>query len=159
MKAASLKELKSELKTLSSLQLLDICLHLAKYKKENKELLSYLLFEAADEAGYIKSVKELIAEQFEEINRSNSYLAKKTVRKILRLTSKYIKYSGSLQTEVELLLFFCKKMKQSKIPLYHNTALGNLYQRQVQKAEKALSSMHEDLQYDFKEELNLLLTW
>jgi hypothetical protein len=158
MKAASLKELKNELKTLASSQLLDICLHLAKYKKENKELLSYLLFEAGDEAHYIRSVKELITEQFGEINKSNSYLAKKTVRKILRTTSKYIKYSGSKQTEVELLLFFCKKLKHSKISLHNNTALGNLYQRQLQKAEKALASMHEDLQYDFKEDLNLLLT-
>lgn len=52
MKAASLNELKNELNTLPPLQLLDICLHLAKYKKDNKELITYLLFEAQNEAAY-----------------------------------------------------------------------------------------------------------
>jgi hypothetical protein len=158
MKAASLSELKNELKTLSSAQLLDICLHFAKYKKDNKELLTYLLFEALDEPAYIKSVKDLITEQFEGINKSNIYYAKKTIRKILRTTSKYIKYSGSRQTEVELLLFFCKKLKNSNIPMHTSTALNNLYLRQIQKIGKALATMHEDLQYDYKDELKPLIS-
>lgn len=153
MKAASLNELKNELKILKPMQLLDICLHLAKYKKENKELISYLLFEAHDEPSYIKSVKDLIVEQFQDINKTNMYFAKKTIRKILRTTTKYIKYSGSKQTEVELLLFFCKKLQASNIPMQTSTALSNLYQRQILKIEKALAAMHEDLQYDYLEEL------
>jgi len=156
MKAASLNEIKSEMKTLTAAELLDLCLHLAKFKKENKELLSYLLFEAADELSYIQNVKDLITEQFEGINQSNLYFAKKSIRKILRTTSKYIKYSGSKQTEVELLLFFCKKLKLTGIPIESSTALSNLYLRQLQKIEKALATMHEDLQYDFREELKLL---
>jgi len=157
MKASSLSELKNELKTLGHAQLLDICIHLAKYKKDNKELLTYLLFEAGDEPAYIKSVKDLISEQFLDINKSNTYFAKKTIRKILRTTTKYIKYSGSKQTEVELLLFFCKNLKKSGISLQSSIALYNLYQRQIQKIEKALSTMHEDLQYDYREELEPLL--
>jgi hypothetical protein len=156
MKAASLSELKAELKTLPPAQLLDICLHLAKYKKDNKELLTYLLFEAHDEVAYIKNVKDLITEQFYGINTSNIYFAKKSIRKILRTTSKYIKYSGSKQTEVELLLYFCKKLKDSDIPMHTSTALSNLYDRQIQKIEKALATMHEDLQYDYREELRLM---
>jgi hypothetical protein len=153
MKAASLNELKNELKSLTPPQLLELCLHLAKYKKDNKELLTYLLFEAQDEEAYIKSVKDLITEQFETINKSNIYYAKKTIRKILRITGKYIRYSGSHQTEAELLLFFCATLKNSDIPMYKSTALSNLYQRQIQKIEKALATMHEDLQYDYREEL------
>ena len=153
MKAASLNELKIELKTQSHAQLLTICLHLAKYKKENKELLTYLLFEAQDEVAYIKSVKDLVADQFNEINKSNIYFAKKTIRKVLRITNKYIKYSGSRQTEVELLLFFCKKVKQLNLRIQTSTTLTNLYLRQIKKIEKALATMHEDLQYDYGEEL------
>jgi hypothetical protein len=156
MKAASLSELKAELKTLPPAQLLEICLHLAKYKKENKELLTYLLYEAQDESAYIKGIKDLISEQFEDINKSNIYFAKKTIRKILRTTSKYIKYSGSKQTEIELLLSFCKKVKDLGIAIHTSTALTNLYNRQIQKIEKALATMHEDLQYDYKEDLNSL---
>jgi hypothetical protein len=157
MKAASQSELKNELKTLSPAQLLEICIHFARYKKENKELLTYLLFEAQDENAYIKSVKDLITEQFESINKSNIYFARKTIRKILRTATKYIKYSGSKQTEAELLLFFCKKLKDSNIPIHTSVALSNLYQRQILKIQKALGTLHEDLQFDYETEFENIL--
>ncbi|HBX52156.1 MAG: hypothetical protein A2275_16065 [Bacteroidetes bacterium RIFOXYA12_FULL_35_11] len=156
MKAASLKELKEELKTLHPSKMLDLCMHLVKYKKENKELLSYLLFEVGDEQSYIKEIKIQIEEEFENVNKSNLYLAKKTIRKILRITNKYIKYSGVKQTEVVLLIHFCKKIKESNLSLKANSVLGNLYQRQVIRIEKALATLHEDLQYDYAEEIMLL---
>jgi len=153
MKAATLKEIKTELSTLHPVKVLNLCMHLAKYKKENKELLTYLLFEAYDEQSYIKEVKDQIDEQFEGVNKSSLYLAKKTLRKILRATNRFIKYSGSKQTEVELLIYFCKKIKKSGMPLRANTALGNLYQRQIKRINKALATLHEDLQYDYSEEM------
>jgi hypothetical protein len=157
MKATSLKELKAELSTLPPLEVIDICMRLAKYKKENKELLTYLLFNAGDEPAYIKEVEEGIAEQFTEINRSNLYLTKKMLRKILRTTNRFIKYSGSKQTEVELLIFFLKNIKDSCIPVNSNKALENLYQRLILRIQKAMSSLHEDLQYDYSEELKPFL--
>ena len=156
MKAATLKELKIELSTLFPAQVLDICMHLAKYKKENKELLTYLLFEASDEQNYIQEVKDLIDEQYVGVNKSNLYLAKKTIRKILRTTNKFIKYSGNKQTEVDLLIYFCKKIRKSGIAIRENTALGNIYIRQIVKINKALKTLHEDLQFDYSEEMKLL---
>jgi len=153
MKAATLKEIKTELSTLHPVKVLNLCMHLAKYKKENKELLTYLLFEAYDEQSYIKEVKDQIDEQFEGVNKSSLYLAKKTLQKILRATNRFIKYSGSKQTEVELLIYFCKKIRKSGMPLRANTALGNLYQRQMKRINKALATLHEDLQYDYSEEM------
>ncbi len=157
MKSASLKELKAEISTLHPEQLMELCMHLAKYKKENKELLTYLLFEASDENSYINSVKQLVDEQFENLNKTQIYLAKKTLRKALRTTNKFIKYSGSKQTEVELLIYFCKKMRKTGLPLDFNKTLGNMYFRQIQKIKKALSTLHEDLQYDYAVEMELLL--
>ena len=157
MKAASLKEIKSEINTLIPEEITDLCMHLARFKKDNKELLTYLLFKAHDEQSYINEIKDYISEQFEGVNKSNLYLAKKMFRKILRTTNKFIKYSGAKQTEVELLIFYCNKIKNSGIPLPENTALGNLYQRQIQKINKALTSLHEDLQYDYSQEIKSLL--
>jgi len=157
MKAATLKEIKTELSTLHPVKVLNLCMHLAKYKKENKELLTYLLFEAYDEQSYIKEVKDQIDEQFEGVNKSSLYLAKKTLRKILRATNRFIKYSGSKQTEVELLICFCKKIRKSGMPLRANTALGNLYQRQIKRINKALATLHEDLQYDYSEEMKTFM--
>ena len=157
MKAASLKELRTELNTLLPLQVLDLCMQLAKYKKENKELLTYLLFEAHNEKAFINEVKTEIDSLFLDVNRTNVYQAKKTIRKILRTTKKYIKYSGLKQTEVTLLIYFCKALKTSRVPLTPNTALGNLYFAQIQKIVKSLSTLHEDLQHDYTEEMKDLI--
>lgn len=156
MNTASLKEIKAELETLHPKQVRELCLRLARYKKENKEMLSYLLFEAGDENIYLKAVIKEVDEAFKDLNTSAVYLSKKTLRKILRIINKHIKFSGSKIVEVEVLLHFCKKMKSSGLPLHANTVIGNMYMRQVQRIRKALASMHEDLQYDYSREISRL---
>ncbi len=64
MKAAKVSDIKKDLKNKTQPELLDLCLHLAKFKKENKELLTYLLYEVDDEASFIQSIKEEVDEQF-----------------------------------------------------------------------------------------------
>ena len=156
MKAASIRELQKELTLLEPKQVLELCLRLAKYKKDNKELLSYLLFEAHDEKTYIKTIKEQMDLDFSGINRNTSYLTKKSLRKILRAVNKFIKYSGSKQTEVELRIYFCSKVKAARIAIDTSTVLSNLYNREIEKIKTALSKLHEDLQYDHKQELERL---
>lgn len=156
MKAVSLKRIKTELDLLHPDRVKALCLQMAKFKKENKELLSYLLFEADNEQTYINDVKSQLDKLFKEINKSNFYFAKKTIRKILRIANKYIKYSGSKQTEVEILIHFCKAFKQSAIPLQQSTALGNIYTRQIIKINNALATLHEDLQFDYSTEIRNL---
>lgn len=154
MKAATVHEIKGELSSLKTAELVELCLRLTKFKKENKELLTYLLFEAHDEQGFVKSVENEIAEQFSEIPKGNSlYLVKKSIRKILRRTNKHIQYTGSKMAEVQLLLFFCTTLKASKIPFEQSTALNNLYQAQIKKIKKVLDTLHEDLQYDYLRQL------
>lgn len=156
MKAASLNELQKELSTLPTKRILEICARLIKHKKENKELLTYLLFEAGDEESYKKSIKEEVDEQFRDMNKSNLYLAKKSLRKILRTINKFIKYSGSKQTELELRIYYCVKLKASGIAIEKSQVLINLYDNQLRKIEGALSKLHEDLQFDYKRELEEL---
>jgi hypothetical protein len=156
MKAASLKEIKTELNHRSTEELLQLCLRLSRFKKENKELLTYLLFESADEEAYIKSIKTHVDEQFAIINTQTFYYIKKSVRKILRELKKYIRYSQKKETEVELLLYFCHKLKDFEPTIKRNTALTNLYHRQIQFIKKKISTLHEDLQYDYNMELEEL---
>ena len=156
MKAATINEIKQELNAVAPAKLLELCLRLAKYKKENKELLTYLLFEAHDEAAFIETVKQDMEEQFAAINHSNLYFAKKSLRKILRTTAKYIRHTGSKQAEVELLLHFCRTLVNSPIPIQKNTVLNNLYQFQLKKIAKVIDTLHEDLQYDYLKELEKL---
>ena len=158
MTTASLSEIKKELHTLDQETVESLCNRLAKYKKENKELLSYLLFEAHDERAYIENVKEELRELFKTLPSSNGYLIKKTLRKILRFANKQIKYSGIKQTELELRIFFCNKIKEARIPLHTGTVLFNLYQMQLKKIDAALSKLPEDLQADYERELKQILS-
>ena len=156
MKTATVHEIKQELGTLSSAEIAELCLRLAKYKKENKELLTYLLFEAHDEQGYIEIVKKEIEDLFEEVNQSNLYFAKKTLRKIVRIINKHLRYIGAAQATIELLIHFCKTLKASGIPIQKNVVIANLYKSQLQKINKALETLHEDLQYDYAKEIAVL---
>ena len=153
MKAASIQEIKLELSETSAAKLKQLCLHLAKFKKENKELLTYLLFESHDEAAYINEVKAGIDEGFAELPKANNYLSKKTLRKILRIANKHIKYMGSKQAEATILLHFCEQLKNSSIPFQKITILKNIYLQQIKKINVAISSLHEDLQYDFEQQI------
>lgn len=156
MKTATIQELKQELLAVNQPKLLELCLRLAKFKKENKELLTFLLFEAHDEEGYINGVKALIDEGFTEVPKPTLYLTKKTLRKILRITNRYIKYAGSKQAETALLIYFCQKMKNSGIAYQKSTVLNNLYEQQLKKINAALQQLHEDLQYDYQREVDAL---
>lgn len=156
MKAATVSEIKKELSNRSSKELLEFCLTLSKFKKENKELLTYLLYEAQDEEAYIRSVKMEIDQQFEEINTKSYYFIKKSVRKILRIAKKYIRYSKKKQTEVDVLLYFCEKLKEFRPSIKRNVALTNLYNRQLDAIHKIVAALHEDLQYDYQMELEEL---
>jgi len=157
MDPASIKEIKEELRGLPHNELVDICLRLSRFKKENKELLTYLLFEASDEAAYIEGIKREITEDFKRINRTSYYYIKKSVRKILRTIRKYIRYSKKKETEVELLICFCTELKSMKPSIEKNITLSNLFHRQIGVIRKAISTLHPDLQYDYESELTEII--
>lgn len=156
MKVASIQEIKSQISVLDPAGLKEICLRLAKHKKENKELLSFLLFESADQEGFIRNVKEEMNQQFEMVNTSNFYLAKKSFRKILRNTNKYIRFVASKEAEAELLIHFCIQLRGTGVRLEESAVLSNLYAQQKKKIQAAVDALHEDLQFDFKKGINSL---
>lgn len=156
MKAATLKEVKTELSHKSHHELLELCLRLSRFKKENKELLTYLLFEISDEEGYIESIKTDMDKEFELINTNSYFYIRKSIRKILRLIKKYIRYSKNKETEVELLLYFCKKLNSFSPSIQNSKALVNLYHRNMDFIKKKVALLHEDLQYDFQLEIDNL---
>ena len=156
MKTATIREIKSELGYKDEQELIELCLSLAKFKKENKELLTYLLYEASDEDRFIEGVNEEVSELFSEINRSSFYFVKKSIRKILRLVKKYIRYSKKKETEVRLLIHFCTEFKQVLNSFSRSPMMIGLYQRQLKAITKAMSYLHEDLQFDYQQDLEEL---
>ncbi|WP_233883393.1 hypothetical protein [Tenacibaculum piscium] len=156
MKTATIKALKEELKHKNSNELLEVCLQLIRFKKENKELLTYLLFEADDEERYILGVKSEINELFDAINTKSYFFIRKSARKILTSTKKYIRFSKKKETEVELLLHYCIKLKNLKPSIKNSPRLQNILTTQVKLIEKIVATLHEDLQYDYHLELEKL---
>ena len=84
MKTASLKQVKEELSYKSDKELVALCLRLIRFKKDNKELLSYLLFEMDDEDTYVKGIQSKMDIEFEAINTDSYFYMRKSIRKILR---------------------------------------------------------------------------
>jgi hypothetical protein len=157
MKAVTVKDLNKELLIRTPKELRELCLRLSRFKKENKELLTYLLFESSDEESYIINVKMGIDEQFEQINTKSPYLIKKSIRKILSGTKKFIRYSQVRKTEVDLLIYFCHKLMAMSPSIKRNVTLVKLYNRQVDAIIKKVSALHEDLQYDYAEDMKMLI--
>lgn len=156
MKTSSLNDIKRELEYKNSKELASYCMKLAKFKKENKEFLNFLLFEEGDLVTYIENIKSETTQHFEEINFSNVYFVKKSLRKILRFVNKQIKIVSSKQAEAEILIHFCNCIIDYSLPLYTSRQLMNLYQGQLGKISSVLSTLHPDLQYDLGRELKKL---
>lgn len=157
MKASSSQEIKVQLQHSTKEELIKLCLRLARFKKENKELLDYLLFQSHDLEGYIALVKAEIDEGFTQVNTSSVFLAKKTIRKILRNAKKYIRYTGSEVAEAEILIHYLTLFKQMKLPWRRTKVLNNIYEAQLKKIEGAIAAMHEDLQFDYRKQMEELV--
>jgi hypothetical protein len=153
MKAYSAKEIKKEIELQSPKDLRDIIAHLARFKKENKELLTYLLFAREDEEAYIQSIQENMDELFEQMNTSSYFFIKKTARKILTQIKKFVRYSKKKETEIELLLYYCNRLVDIEPSIFNSTALTNIFQRQMAMIVKNLDDVHEDLQYYYQNDL------
>lgn len=158
MKPAGLSQIKNELGHLSQKELADICLALARYRKDNKEYLDFLLFEAGNKEDYIASVKEQIDEHFMLMRgQINLYYVKKSLQKTLRLINRYIKYVGEKPVTIDLLIYFCLKLKRSGIPFHESRLIVNIYDRQIKKINSLLLTLHEDLRADYMSDLEELL--
>lgn len=154
MKPASSQQIKEELRSLSQKEVTDLCLRLVRFKKENKELLSYLLFDTADRQSYIDTLKRDIDNAFASLP-SNRYFIKKGLRTMLRDIARYSRYMGEKEPEVELRLHFCQKMKGFGLAHKHQATMS-IYTTQLDKIQGMIPQLHEDPQYDFQRTFNEL---
>lgn len=155
-KQHSINEIRSTLKHLENDELIQLCLRMSKYKKENKELLSYLLYESKDESTFIADTMAEMDQLIEELKFIGSYKLMKQIRKIGRTIGKPIKYSGLATTQIELLIHYCKLLKPILKSKPNLVALHHLYAQQIKKIEKAMEKIHEDIQYDYKRDFDFV---
>ena len=157
MKSTSLHEIKKELQALPAIELAELCLSLAKYKKDNKEFLAYLLFQAQNKPDFLGEVKAEVDAHFLELKtQANLYYVKKSLRKLLRIITKYCKYLNDKAISADLLIYFCRQLKNSGIPYKKSQLLVNMYEQQLKKINTLILGLHEDLRHDYLSELENL---
>lgn len=149
MKASSIRELKKSLALMDQGQLIEVCLRLTRFKVDNKELLTYLLDYSSDEQAYAARVCNAIDELFPE----SGTMHKKTLRKIVRLMNKWIRYSGNKETEVQVRIHFCRLCVKNSKNWKLCRVKARLYETQIKKVEAVIETLHPDLQFDFRQQL------
>lgn len=153
MHAATIDTIKTELKQLPPKQVLELLLRLARFKKENKELLTYILFESANESDYVEQIKVEITEEMEEIDKLPAYQYKKQFRKIQRKINKPIKYIGNKSATAELYMHMVRLISKKKKTVSVTSFLDKSLQQYIGKIEKLLPGIEDDLVADFKKQL------
>jgi len=157
MESPKLNNIRKELNHLPKENLADYCLKIAKYKTENKEFLSYLLFYSDNNDLYISEIKKMLDEGFSDLPYSD-YTATKVLRKLTRLMNKHIKFIGNKVRELELALFFCSLFIEKSSPKTSHKPLIALLFRQLKRIEKLIPKLDEDLQFDFQNEYDVVIS-
>ena len=151
----SLASLKKELSGLERSELISICARLARHKKENKELLAYLLLDADDPMLYAEKIKPSLDEPFDAPFYSTWAFAKR-LRKALRLISKYQRFTSNARGEAELLIYFLQPFQNDWRGQLRHTAIQKIVLRCIDKIEKLIHKIDEDYRADFEDPLQAL---
>lgn len=150
MQIPSLTQLKKELSYLSEKELIELIADLAKFNRDNKAYLFFKLNEKDNPGQYIEMVEEELEADFQAARGNHSYYAKKSAQKLRRKMNKLLKLSKVKTDQIEVLLFFCEKLREYGFLRHGNQVLTNIYQMQLGKAVKLISGLHEDLQFDYE---------
>lgn len=157
MNSPKLADIKKELNHLPAEELRLLCLRLAKYKADNKELLNYMLFYSDSNEDYVEAVKQIIDNEFENLHPS-IYYATKQLRKLIRIINKHIKYINIKTLELDISLYFSEKFIDHPIVKINQKATLGLLFTQLKRVTKAIPKLEEDLSFDYENNLQDLLT-
>lgn len=149
MEIPSLAQLKKDLAYLSEKELIEVIVDLSKFSRDNKAFLYFKLNERDQPSLFVDSVKEELEVAFLMTNTRNYHLAKKSAQGIRRKLNKLLKLSKNKSDQAELILFLCEKMKEAGYLAFRHPVIDNLYEMQLKKAKRLISTFHEDLQSDF----------
>ena len=149
MEIPSLAQLKKDLSFLPEKELINLITDLAKFNRDNKAFLYFKLNEQYQPNLFVDSVRQELDEAFQLANTRSYHFAKKSAQSIRRKLNKSLKLSKNKADQAELILYFCEQMKELGYLSFRYPVIDNLFQVQLGKAQKLISTLHEDLQADF----------
>lgn len=156
MQFPSLAQLKKELKHLDEQELQDLLVDLSKFSRDNKAYLFFKLNERDQPNLYVEMVQEELENEFIGARSDHYYYAKKSAQKIRRKMNRLLKLTKDKSQQVDVILYFCSRLKEEGFLDHNSTVLDNLYQVQLNKAKKLASTLHPDLQFDLEIKLQEL---
>lgn len=156
MQLPSLAQIKKELKTLDEKELIDVIIDLSKFTRDNKAYLYFRLFEKDNPRLFVEMVEGELEWHFQNANTKSYFTAKKSAQAIRRKLNKNLKLTKDKTAQIELIAYFCEKIRAYGYLGYHHPVIENLYQAQIRKMEKLIAGLHEDLQYDYREMISQL---
>ncbi|MFC4871930.1 hypothetical protein [Negadavirga shengliensis] len=156
MRIPGISEIRKELKFLDEKKLIELVLDLGKLNRENKAYLYFKLFEEDNPRLFIEMVQEELMTEFQKANTNHYHFAKKSAQAIRRKLNKNLKLTKDKAAHIDLLVFFCRKLKEYGYLDFRHPVIDNVYLMQMTKIEKLIAGLHEDLQYDYNKELEEL---
>ncbi|WP_375582311.1 hypothetical protein [Cyclobacterium xiamenense] len=156
MQLPSLSSLKKELQEREPGELVELILQLSKLNRDNKTFLYFKLFDSEDASLFVDTVKEELDNAFFSANTRNYYTAKKSAQSIRRVLNKNLKLTKDPLAKIELIAYLCQQLEELGYLDFRYPVIDNLYALQVGKIEKLIATLHEDLQFDYRELLEKL---
>lgn len=157
MSIGNIKEIKDELIQLNQKELIQLVLDLGKASADNKAFIYLKLKQKDDPEFFMQLAKDTLQQEFGKGNTSNPYYAKKSAQAVRRNLNKFLKWNKDKSTQAELILYFCRELLAYGYLRGRHPVVVNLLQAQFNKVEKLISGMHEDLRYDYEQELDELI--
>ncbi|NVK50448.1 MAG: hypothetical protein HWE09_11805 [Cyclobacteriaceae bacterium] len=149
MQFPSLAQLKKELALFDDKELIELISELAKFSRDNKAYLFFKLHEKESPHLFVEMATEELELEFQKANTQHRYYAKKSAQAIRRKMNKLLKLSKRKEDQIEVILFFCERLKEYGYLKHRHPVIQNLFDIQIGKVEKLISALHEDLQYDY----------
>lgn len=150
MQFLSISEIRKELDHLDRKDLVSMVVELSKLSQHNKAFIGIKLASTDNPNIFLDTAKQELETLFMDANSSNYHLAKKSIQGIRRKLNLKLKLSKDKIQLAELLLYFCRLMREYGYLGFRHPVIDNLYQMQYSKASKMVSGLHEDFQYDFE---------
>ena len=67
---------------------------------------------------------------------------------------KSLRFSGDRETELQVRIHFCQRIKDKKIRFGTCRVSANMYATQLKKIEKSIDKVHPDLQFDYAQQMS-----
>lgn len=149
-------EIKKAVSYLDEQELRALLMDIIGFSTDNKRFAYFKLHEQQDEQFFLVESKEFLLQEFFKAVNTNFWTGKKSLQKLRSTLNKLLKFTKRKDFQLELILYFCQQAKEFGYLSYKHPVIDNLYATQLRKAESLISKLHEDLQYDYQQQVEEL---